>query len=201
MCICLRRVGRSELKSVQEELCVAPIVNDHKQTKVGRQAYTHTHTCARAHTHTHTQSHRHTRHADTDTRALSNTATNAAYERRMPRPAPPRSAPSRPALRRVAFGGVHFRPRAMSRRVSAEPPDTDTFQVLYWAVGDACCDKSITCYGWDERWNYGFPLTKSHFWCARQLRLRYSSTQLGDPKCSQSQGFAKAKQVNPKTEL
>lgn len=63
------RVGRSELKSVQEELCVAPIVNDHKQTKV-----------------------------------------------------------------------------------------------LYWAVGDACCDKSITCYGWDERWNYGFPLTKSHFW-------------------------------------
>ncbi len=29
-------MGRSELKSVQEELCVAPIVNDHKQTKVAR---------------------------------------------------------------------------------------------------------------------------------------------------------------------
>jgi hypothetical protein len=99
MCICLRRVGRSELKSVQEELCVAPIVNDHKQTKVGRQACTHTHTCARArarahtHRHTHTQSHRHTR-----TREHS---TNAAYERRMPRPAPIRPAPPRLAARRL----------------------------------------------------------------------------------------------------
>jgi hypothetical protein len=37
-------------------------------------------------------------------------------------------------------------------------------EVIFWAVGDACCAKKVTCEGWDQRWNYGFPLTRGHFW-------------------------------------
>ena len=142
--------------------------------------------------------------AHVDTRA--HTATNAAYERQMPPPRPPPGLAVR-RLRRRAFSATGH----VGQSVSAEPlppsPEThfrcstgrwETRAATRASRATAGTSGGTTASRSQSRTS-GAPASSDSGTLV--LALGSSGYSIGRSECSQSQEFAKTKQVNPKTQL